>query len=126
MKKTRDEIKVLISSKYEGETKKNIRFSKPKKENGIYALIMESRGTLDSAGFSVAYAIIEKVCDKYVNNGFLSDTVIDETPYPAYEIRMPASYTAEQINKRQFPDIALLICGRNFVNQVTVNISNAY
>ena len=90
------------------------------------ALIMESRGTLDSAGFSVAYAIIEKVCDKYVNNGFLSDTVIDETPYPAYEIRMPASYTAEQINKRQFPDIALLICGRNFVNQVTVNISNAY
>lgn len=40
--KTRDEIKVLISSKYEGETKKNIRFSKPKKENGIYALIMES------------------------------------------------------------------------------------
>lgn len=39
---SRDDVKKQVKNKYEGATKKEIKFAKPRKKDGLYAIIMDS------------------------------------------------------------------------------------
>lgn len=110
---------------------------------GLNALIIDLKDKLmrlikngklenDVEGSNLIYNLISMVCEKYKNNGFLSDTVMQTftdgesvvSPVPAYVIYVPRIFTQEQINERTFPDIKLYISSTRFVNTISLNIQD--
>lgn len=95
-------------------------------EDALFNLLLRSTAKLTQAGASLVYSVLANVCEKYVKNGFLSDTTIDGVSIPAYKIKVANEFTREDIQNRRAPAISIEICGTQFVNKFTVNVKNAY
>ncbi|WP_236896926.1 hypothetical protein [Clostridium beijerinckii] len=90
---TREEAKEQVKQKYNGDTSENIKFAKPRKKDGLYAIVMDSNKffydrfylEIDTYCFCCHKHIKGKVSDfpkmNLDNNSFETDLESDKTAY---------------------------------------------
>lgn len=101
-------------------------------KDALIRLIKNGKIKMNDSGASKIYSSIANVCDKYVNNGFLSATTkttsIDgqqvSVVVPPYKIDVSRSFTEEALTSRTFPQVNVYLASSSFVNVIKVNLSN--
>lgn len=101
-------------------------------KDALIRIIKNGKTRMNDGGASKIYSSIANVCDKYVNNGFLSATTkttnIDghqrSIVVPPYRIDVSRSFTEENFSSRRFPQVNVYLASSSFVNVIKVNLSN--
>ena len=97
-------------------------------------LIKNGRLRMNSAGASLIYASLAKVCEKYIRNGFLSPmftVAVDESGSrnvlaPPYKIIVAREFNDQEISSRNYPDTRVILARTVFANTISLSINSAY
>lgn len=101
----------------------------------LIRVIKQGKLRMNGEGVSLLNAVLSKVCQKYVSNGFLSGSTIEKTDelgnvvyevIAPYKIVISRSFTEAQITSRTYPTTYVYLGSSVFANKLKVDISNAY